>query len=152
MTRQLFVDTRAGGYGHGCDGGGGGWPGLRQVLLVRTTRELAEAEGPARPPEHHYYLTSIRPGRYTAQEMLALVRAHWLIENELHHVKDRTMHEDAQRHRPGACAAARLRSLAVGLMHCVPGKSVTAKRALLQARPALAVRLLKRKRIKRNRL
>jgi predicted transposase YbfD/YdcC len=96
--------------------------------------------------EDHYYLTSLSPGKKTPEELLSLVRGHWLIENELHHVKDRTMHEDAQRHGPGATTMARLRSLAVGLFRSIAGASIPAKQGRLQANPRIALKLLTLKR------
>ena len=49
-----------------------------------------------------YLLTSLPPHRCSPGEMLRLFRSHWSIENNLHHVKDRSWDED--RHtlrRPG---------------------------------------------------
>ena len=49
-----------------------------------------------------YLLTSLPPGRCSPSEMLRLFRNHWSIENNLHHVQDRSWDED--RHtlrRPG---------------------------------------------------
>lgn len=139
-----------GGYGYGSEGKSEPWSGLRQVLLVRTTRELV-ADNPSAPiVEDHYYLTSLSPCSYKPGELLALVRRHWLIENELHHVKDRTMHEDAQRHGPGAAAIARLRSLTVGLLRSVAGATIPAKQGRLRADPRMALKLLTSKRKRKN--
>lgn len=131
------------GYGHGSEGDGGGWPGLRQVLFVRTTKELAAGPDPAPIIEDHYYLTSLDPKSHTPEKLLSLVRDHWLVENELHHVKDRTMREDDQQHRPGASIMAHLRSLCVGLYRKVAGKSVPAKQERLNASPQIALKLIK---------
>ena len=49
-----------------------------------------------------YLLTSLPPHQCSPGEMLRLFRSHWSIENNLHHVKDRSWDED--RHtlrRPG---------------------------------------------------
>ena len=49
-----------------------------------------------------WLLTSLPPHRCSPGEMLRLFRSHWSIENNLHHVKDRSWDED--RHtlrRPG---------------------------------------------------
>jgi len=146
VTRELWIDAAVAGYGHGSEGEGGGWPGLRQVLLVRTTRRLADGCDVPPAPEDHYWLTSLAPGSRTPEQLLELVRGHWRIENELHHVKDRTMGEDAQRHRPGAAMAARLRSLAVGLLRHVAGDGVPGKQARLGAMPRLALKLLRLRR------
>jgi len=142
VTRELWRDCQVSGYGHGSDGKGGGWPGLRQVVMVRTTRELAYAQDPQPLVEEHYYLTSLPAGKMDGVALLELVRAHWLIENELHHVKDRTMAEDAQRHRPGCENAARLRSLAVGLFRWVDGENIPDKQSRLRAKPSLAQKVL----------
>jgi len=146
VTRELYRDTQVSGYGHGYDGGGGGWPGLRQVLLVRTTHRLAYESDAALPPQERYYMTSLSPQEYGPQELLATIRGHWLIENELHHVKDRTMGEDDQRHKAGATAAARLRSIVIGLLRNVEGRSIPAKQSRLKASPRIAIRLLQLKR------
>ena len=41
-----------------------------------------------------YFITSCRPHRTTAAQLLALIRGHWVIENGLHRVKDVTLGED----------------------------------------------------------
>ena len=49
-----------------------------------------------------YLLTSLPPERCGPNELLSLFRAHWGVENSLHHVRDRSWDED--RHtlrRPG---------------------------------------------------
>lgn len=53
-----------------------------------------------------------------AARLLALVRAHWGIENGLHHVKDETLGEDRCRVRKGAAAEvfAAVRNVAVFLL------------------------------------
>jgi predicted transposase YbfD/YdcC len=137
-------------YGHGCDGRGGGWPGLRQVVHIRTTRTPIEA--PLEPIfEDHYYLTSLtaQKPKGTPEALLLLARRHWEIENHLHHTKDRSLAEDADRNRRGAPAMARLRSLAIGLFRHIPGASIPEKQIKVTANPAVAVRLLKKKRFPR---
>lgn len=147
MTHQLWVDPRVEGYGHGHDGGAGGWPGLRQVVCVRTRREFLNAKH-GDVIEDHYYLTSLseqhRHG--TPEALLRLARGHWEIENKLHHVKDRSMGEDAERSRAGATVMARLRSVAVGLFAHIKGESTPLKQVAVAANPMLALRLLRRKR------
>ncbi|NQU44634.1 hypothetical protein HQ520_15190, partial [bacterium] len=49
------MDHATDNYGHGSEGRGGGWPGLRQVVNVRTTREALE-NGLESIIEDHYYL------------------------------------------------------------------------------------------------
>lgn len=120
------------------------------MLCVRTTRRLAYAQDAAAKPGERYYLTSLSPTDLTPDELLELVRAHWLIENEVHHRKDRTLGEDAQRHRKGHVAASALRSTALGLLQHIAGPSTPAKQERLQATPRLALRLLHLKRKPRN--
>lgn len=133
------------GYGWGSEGGGGGWPGLRQVVCIRTTRQFLRGAQPA-VVEDHYYLTSLKPAlaRGAPEALLGHARRHWEIENGLHHKKDRTMGEDAGRSRRGATALARLRSLAVGLLEHVEGTSTPLKQIALAANPLKALGLLKR--------
>ncbi len=145
MTHELWTDTDVSGYGHGRDGRGGGWPGLRQVVCVRTTHEFLC--GGLRPViEDRHYLTSLRPTKPQGrpQALLILARRHWEIENGLHHKKDRSMGEDAQRCKRGATVMARLRSLDVALLPYIPGQSTPLKQIAVQADPTIALRLLRR--------
>jgi hypothetical protein len=148
VTRELWRDLRASRYGHGGEGDAGGWPGLRQVVCVRTTREYLER--PDKPPtvEDHYYLTSRRPDRPegSPEALLALARQHWSIENGLHHPKDRTMREDDQTTRRGAGLYARLRSLVLGLLPYVDGASTALRQIAVQGDLGRAIGLLERKR------
>lgn len=52
----------------------------------------------------------------TAAEASRAVRGHWGIENRLHHVRDRTLREDASRIRHKAACFARLRTWALNLL------------------------------------
>ena len=146
MTHALWVDRAASAYGHGSDGRGGGWPGLRQVVHVRATREPVQA-GLDVIVEDHYYLTSLacdKPkGRPKA--LLALARSHWEIENCLHHAKDRSLGEDADRTKAGATIMARMRSMAIGLLDKIPGKSVPQKQIDISSNPNIALRLFSKK-------
>lgn len=148
MTHELWRDSQIEGYGHGSDGRGGGWAGLAQVVLVRCRRQYLNGGHPD-VVEDHYYLTSLNPEQPQGAPaaLLARVRGHWKIENGLHHVKDRSLGEDAQRARPGATVLARLRSLAVGLLQHVAGASAPLKQIQVFANPLLGLRLLKRKRL-----
>jgi hypothetical protein len=142
----LWTDTQVSGYGHGCNGRGGGWRGLRQVVCVRTTHEFLC--GNLSPViEDHHYLTSLPPTKLPGRPdaLLVLARRHWEIENGLHHKKDRSMGEDAQRCKRGATVMARLRSLDVGLLPYIPGDSTPLKQIAVQADPAIALRLLRRR-------
>jgi len=67
--------------------------------------------------ERIYLVTSLPPGAADGSELAAWIRGHWRIENQLHHVRDRTFHEDAShirtRHLPRVMAG--LRNLAIGV-------------------------------------
>ena len=138
-------------YGHGSEGRGRGWAGLRQVVHIRTTRE-ALAAGLPTLLENHYYLTSLSPDTPQGQPdaLLILARSHWQIENCLHHAKDRSLYEDADRTKRGSAVMSRLRSLAVALLQCVAGASVPQKQLRIAAKPAIALALLRRRRMPRR--
>ncbi|MFD4878943.1 ISAs1 family transposase [Streptomyces sp. NPDC058420] len=78
------------------------YPHARQALqAVRRRRDL----GTGKPTiERIYLVTSLPPGVATGSELATWIRGHWRIENQLHHVRDRTFHEDASKTRT-ACSA-----------------------------------------------
>jgi hypothetical protein len=124
---------------------------LSQVLLVRITRE-AIAPGLPVVVEDHHYVTSLSAGKLkgSPKALLALVREHWEIENRLHHTKDRSLAEDADRNRRGAPILSRLRSLAIGLLEYVAGDSVPQKQIRISADPTIVTKLLARKRLEKH--
>jgi hypothetical protein len=154
VTREIWRQTQVSGYGHGSEGRDKPWAGLRQVVLVRTTRE--RIAGPESLPvvEDHHYLTSFLAENVlgSAESLLLLIREHWGIENGLHHVKDRTMREDDQRAGLGATLMARLRGLVVGLQRFVSGAWTSMREDTVQNNLAKAVNLLTRKRFPRKAL
>ena len=137
------MDRHCGGYGHGSEGRGGGWPGLRQVVLLRITREFLD-QIPRMPViEDHFYLTSIQASHKdgSPEALMAIARGHWEIENGLHWVKDASMGEDACRNKKAALGLAWLRNIALFLMRHVAGESLPQKRIRIQAKPSIATRL-----------
>ncbi len=74
-----------------------GWPGLKMVCRVE--REVWNRKPGSYEKETAYLISSLDPRRHTPQELLALNRGHWGIENKLHYVRDVTMGEDACRVR-----------------------------------------------------
>ena len=67
---------------------------VEKVKVAIATGEVSQ--------ERWYLLTSLPPGRCSPSEMLRLFRNHWNIENNLHHVKDRSWDEDVHTlRRPG---------------------------------------------------
>jgi predicted transposase YbfD/YdcC len=93
------------------------WPGLRAIGKVTAARET-----PAKTSiETRYFLMS---QALTPERFLAVVRAHWGIENGLHWVLDVTMNEDQMRNRKdnGPENLALLRRLALNLAKLEPSK------------------------------
>ncbi len=73
------------------------WPGVEQVFCLRRT---VEQRGQVRC-QTVYGISSLPPRRADARQLLALVRAHWRIENRLHWRRDVTLREDHCQVRKG---------------------------------------------------
>jgi predicted transposase YbfD/YdcC len=90
-------------------------PHARQALQVmRWRRDLGTGKLTI---ERIYLVTSLPPGAATGGELAIWIRGHWRIENQLHHVRDRTFHEDASKIRTRCLPRimASLRNLAIGV-------------------------------------
>lgn len=97
------------------------WPDVRQVFELRRWRkEKGEAT-----QEVAWGITSLSRGAADAEDLLALVRGHWGMENGLHYARDVTLKEDACRARKGNSGQvlAALRNVAVHLLKEVPAVS-----------------------------
>ena len=79
--------------------GYGGLHGRRQAFRIDRERHLVKQDAGSR--ETAYGLTSLGPGRAGPEEVAALVRRHWEIENRLHYVRDFTYDEDRCRAHVG---------------------------------------------------
>lgn len=93
------------------------WPGLRGLVIVRSTRRIAEKI----ERETRYYITSsTRP----AAEIAAHVRGHWTIENALHWVMDMNFADDQCRVRTANAAEnfVTVKHMAANLARRAPGK------------------------------
>jgi len=77
------------------------FPGAAQCFkLTRTRRQRERSTGEFKTTtETVYGVTSLPGDQADAAQLLALVRAHWGIENKVFHVRDQTMGEDACRVR-----------------------------------------------------
>ena len=73
--------------------------GRRQAFRIDRERRLVK-QG-AESAETAYGLTSLGPGQAGPEEVAALVRRHWEIENRLHYVRDFTYDEDRCRAHVG---------------------------------------------------
>ncbi len=89
---------------------------MGQVFCLRRTTTVL-ATGATRT-ETVYGVTSLRRAQASPARLLALVRAHWTIENRLHWVRDVTFDEDRSQIRQGAGpqVMATLRNLAISLL------------------------------------
>ena len=128
-----------------------GWPGVGQVFELERVREL---NGKVEVEVVHG-ITSLTRQQADAEALLALVRAHWQIENGLHYVRDVTLGEDACRVRTGSApqVLAALRNVAVFLLAGLaatlgPGETRAGACDHLKANPNEALRLLGLPRIK----
>ena len=85
------------------------WPGAAQVARIWRERRIGDKVS----TEVAYIVTSLDAAEASPARLLALVRAHWAIENRLHHVRDVSMDEDRCRTRAGGRPLASLRNLAL---------------------------------------
>jgi len=74
-----------------------GFVNARQVIRAERVRRIRGQD----TTEVEYYLSSLDRSRASAFDFLRWIRAHWLIENQLHHVRDVTVDEDHSRVRSG---------------------------------------------------
>lgn len=105
-----------------------GWPGAAQVCRIERTREKAGRIS----REIAYAVTSLSPEQAAPNTLLALWRAHWLIENRLHWRRDVILREDHSTIRSGSSpqAVAALRNAMLHLVRGAPGP-LTETRAIL---------------------
>jgi predicted transposase YbfD/YdcC len=103
-----------------------GLPGQTRALCTRTSFVALSEPAEPKAPEVRFYASSAPSERITDDELKSLGRDHWKIENQLHHVKDRTWHEDRHwiKNSKTAAATAMLRSVACCLVLQAPGKAM----------------------------
>jgi predicted transposase YbfD/YdcC len=116
------------------------WTGVAQVFrLVRTVTKKGKTS-----EEVVYGLTALSPGQAGAEDLLALVREHWSIENRLHWRRDVTLREDDCQVRKGEAprVLAVLNSFLLALLDFVGVSNVPSQMRTFDAHPWQAVRLL----------
>lgn len=116
------------------------WPGLAQVFRqVRTWQERGQAQRSV-----HYGITSLVPHRASPDQVLALRRGHWSIENALHRQKDVLFREDASQVHLGSGPAvlSLLRDAAITLLHLTGSRNLAARTRALSQFPHLALALV----------
>ena len=89
-----------------------GWPGAAQAVRIERTRMIGDNIS----IEVAYLITSLTAREACPKRLLALNRAHWGIENKLHHVRDVTLNEDRCRVRAGARQLVAVRNLAMSMI------------------------------------
>jgi len=116
------------------------FPHVAQVARIDRRREFLDG----RVQTETVYALSSRGVEALGELALGeAVRAHWGIENALHHRRDRTYDEDRSqvRHRASAQVMASLRNLAVAARHrLAPGRSRQRSRTLPQMHRSLAAK------------
>lgn len=117
------------------------WPDLAQIVRIERRREL---KTPCQRQVIHA-ITSLPPGCYDAETLLAVSRNHWQIENRLFHVRDVTFKEDASRIRSGNApsAVAHPRNATLTVIRNQKLKPRPAREAFA-ANPKAAIRLITR--------
>lgn len=116
------------------------WPALAQVYrLVRTWQERGHVHRSVQ-----YGITSLAPQRASPDQLLALRRGHWIIENALHRQKDVLFREDASQIHLGAAPAvlSLLRDAAITLLHLTGSRHLAARTRALSQFPHLALALV----------
>ena len=102
------------------------WPGVQQVLrrecerVVLKTGEVTQAVS--------YAVTSLPACAVTLDELAALWRGHWTIENRRHYVRDVTLGEDACQMHTGQApqALAALRNAVISLLRRAGWRNIAA--------------------------
>ena len=132
--RRLQTSTVLAGYSP--------WPGLAQVFQVE--RQTIMKKTGERREEVVAGVTSLAPEEADAACLLALVRGHWNIENQLHWVRDVTFDEDRSQvwcgNIPQVMAA--LRNTVIGLMRWAGYTNMAAACRRFAAQPTLALDLI----------
>lgn len=86
-------------------------------------------------------MTSLPPAEAGPERLLTLARAHWGVENRLHHVRDVAFQEDRCRVRAGARPLAALRNIAITLIRHT-GLSIPEARENFREDRAEAIKLV----------
>lgn len=124
------------------------FPGARQCFKLTRTRTLRDrATGvPRTSTETVYGVTSLPRERADAARLLAIVRAHWGIENRVFHVRDQTLGEDACRVRTRSAPAvfSALRNGVVNVLQLLGVKNRAAALRRFCAEPVKALHAIHR--------
>ncbi len=130
-TRRIWTSEKLDGYLT--------FPYATQVACVE--REIFHVSQNKTTVERVYLISSQSHAQANPEQLLALNRGHWGIENRLHHVRDMAYDEDRCRSRKGNAprALACLRNFAISLLRL---HNVTNIKAALRALAAQAGKVL----------
>jgi predicted transposase YbfD/YdcC len=94
--------------------------GFKAVIRIESSRTVKGIES----REDRYYITSVSD--LDASSALAMVRAHWVVENKLHWILDVVFREDAARLQAENAVEclSRFRTLALEVLRNVPGRKM----------------------------
>ena len=125
------------------------FPGAAQCFQLTRTRTLRErSTGELKTTtETVYGVTSLPREQADAGRLLAIIRAHWGIENKVFHVRDQTMGEDACRVRKRSAPVifSTLRNSVLNLLQCLGVKNRAAQLRTFCAAPVKALEAIQRK-------
>jgi len=122
------------------------WPHVRQLCRIER-RRVRQRTGEV-ATEITYAVTSLTAQQADAQDLLAVARGHWGIENKVHHVRDRVpsgrFDEDRCQIRSGAApqAFAACRNLAIALLRRHGCANIAAALRTNAGRPLIALLLV----------
>ncbi len=113
---------------------------MKQVCLLERVRRSRGKE----TSETVCAVTSLGPERASAEQLLAIARGHWSIENRVHWVRDLSLGEDACRVRTGEAPQilAALRNAGLRLLRSIRVTNVAATLRRHAAKPHEALRLV----------
>lgn len=118
------------------------WPGIQQVFSIE--RWVYHPKSRKRHHERVLGMTSLTAEEASPSVLLGAVRAHWLIENRSHCVRDVTFDEDRSQVRRGNIpqVMAAIRNTAIGLLRLAGFTNIAAGCRYHAAKPFEAAKLI----------
>ena len=119
------------------------FPYVQQVACVQ--REVYEVCQKTTRVETVYLISSQTPAQASAEQLLALNRGHWGIENKLHYVRDMAYDEDRCRSRTANAprTLACLRNFAISLLRIMGKTNIKAALRDLAANAGKVLKMLR---------
>ena len=118
-TRKIWTTTELNSY---LD-----FPHVEQAFIIE--RKSIDKKSGKQSKEIAYGITSRKPSEANPQQLLAINRGHWTIENSCHYILDWNFDEDRSRIRTGYGPEniSRLRRFAIGVIKAKGARSVAQK-------------------------